>query len=140
MLVLLGHYVLDLHEKDLELEKLSVVVWVPFGAMCCYLLNSKTGLGSVISAGIIGTLASFLPNVNKHSNYFKKIPPAIYCGVFVGMSSSAVSPSIAYVVTASIIAGLFLLLSKNLFTGFGGKLGTMAFMGVFIVYLIKLVS
>jgi hypothetical protein len=33
---------------------------VPVGAVMCYLLNLYFDFGSVISAGIIGTLASFL--------------------------------------------------------------------------------
>jgi hypothetical protein len=53
--------------------------WVPVGAVMCYLLNLYFDFGSVISAGIIGTLASFLPSINKESYYLKQLPAAIYC-------------------------------------------------------------
>jgi hypothetical protein len=41
-------------------EKFTVAR-VPVGAVMCYLLNLYFDFGSVISAGIIGTLASFYP-------------------------------------------------------------------------------
>lgn len=81
-------------------------------------------------------MASFIPEINKDSSYLAKLPVAIYCGVFVGMSSSEIVPSIGFVTAAGLVAGVFLLLSKNLFLGVGGKLGTVAFGGVIIVSLI----
>ncbi|MDO6472099.1 hypothetical protein [Maribacter sp. 1_MG-2023] len=138
--VLFGHSYLDLHHSKYDYEKLSVVIWVPVGAIACHLLNVNYELGSVLSAGIIGTLGSLVPIFNKQSSYLKKLPGAIYCGVFVGMSSNTITPTIGFVLSAGIIAGLFFLLSKNLFIGIGGKLGTMAFLGVFIVYLINLMA
>jgi hypothetical protein len=138
--VLFGHNYLDLHHSKYDYEKLSVVIWVPIGAIACHLLNVNYELGSVLSAGIIGTLGSFAPKLNKQSDYYKELPTAIYCGVFVGMSSNTITPTLGFVIAAGIIAGLFFLLSKNLFIGIGGKLGTMAFLGVFIVYLINLIA
>jgi hypothetical protein len=52
------------------------------------------------------------------------------------MSSVAIIPSIL-VVAAGILAGLFFMLSKNLFVGMGGKLGSIAFVGVVIITLIN---
>ncbi|EDM43012.1 hypothetical protein SCB49_12344 [unidentified eubacterium SCB49] len=129
---------LDLHHEAYAYEKLSVVIWVPVGAVVCYLLNVHYGLGSVIAAGIVGTIASFFPLINKKSDYLKQIPTSIYCGAFVGMSSTEISTSVSFALIAGIIAGIFLLLSKNLFIGVGGKLGTMAFLGVIIVYLLSI--
>jgi hypothetical protein len=83
---------------------------VPVGAvMCLFKLTLTLG---VISAGIIGTLASFLPSINKESYYLKQLPAAIYCGVFVGMSSVAIIPSIVLVVAAGILAGYFYVIKK----------------------------
>ena len=74
--------------------------------------------------------------IKKQSFYLKKLPPALYCGAFIGMSSSAVTPSIYFVIAAGMVAGLFYMFSKNLFLGVGGKLGTIAFVGVVTVSLI----
>lgn len=112
VIVLLGHGYLDLHHSKHDYEKLSVVIWVPIGAIACHLLNVKYELGNVLSAGIIGTLGSFIPKLNKQSDYYKELPTAIYCGVFVGMSSNTITPTLGFVIAAGIIAGLFFLLSK----------------------------
>ena len=134
--IILGYKYLDLHHEDYAYEKISIVIWVPIGAVLCYLLNVNVGLGSILSMGIVGTLASFAPSLNKKSNYLKEIPVSIYCGAFVGMSSAETSPSIGFALAAGTLAGLFFMISKNLFLGVGGKLGTMAFAGVITATLI----
>ena len=61
------------------------------------------------------------------------MPAAIYCGAFLSMSCLEKISHIGFVLAAGILAGIFLMLSKNLYLGFGGKLGTIAFEGVVIV-------
>ncbi|SDI12165.1 hypothetical protein [Winogradskyella thalassocola] len=134
--IVFGYRYLDLHHEDYAYEKISVVIWVPIGAVLCYLLNIHGGLGSILAMGIVGTLASFIPSLNKKSNYLQQLPASIYCGAFVGMSSVATTPSIGFVLAAGTLAGLFFMISKNLFLGVGGKLGTMAFAGVITATLI----
>mgnify|MGYP003673688153 CR=1 FL=1 len=138
--MLIGYRYLDLHHEEYSYENILVVMWVPIGAVVCYIMSVYGGLGSVLSAGITGTLASFLPNLNKESDYLKQLPASIYCGVFIGMSSVEISPSIGFVIAAGIFASIFLMLSKNLFLGIGGKLGSVAFVGVVIVSLINTLS
>jgi hypothetical protein len=127
---------LNLHHEKEVYEEVSVALWLPIGAVFCYFLSIHANLGSVLAAGITGTLASFLPLINKKSVYLKKLPATIYCGSFVGMSSIIVAPSISFVVLAGIWASVFFVLSKNLFVGIGGKLGTIAFGGVVMASLI----
>ncbi|MBP1839922.1 hypothetical protein [Formosa algae] len=129
----LGYKYLDVHLDHYTYEEFLVVVWVPIGAILCYMLNIYGGLGGVLSTAITGTIASFLPVLNKKSEYLKKLPPAIYCGSFIGMSSIEIAPSINFVIIAGILAGLFLLMSKSIFLGVGGKLGMVAFGGVLMV-------
>ena len=134
--IVFGYRYLDLHHEDYGYEKISVVIWVPIGAVLCYLLNIHGGFGSILAMGIVGTLAAFIPSLNKKSNYLQQLPASIYCGAFVGMSSVATTPSIGFVLAAGTLAGLFFMMSKNLFLGVGGKLGTMAFAGVITATLI----
>ncbi len=131
---------LDLHHEEHDYESISVAIWVPVGAVGCYLLNIDIGLGSVLAAGIIGTVASFLPSLDKQSTYLSKLPPAIYCGAFIGMSSTEITPSINFVIAAGVLAGVFYMLSKSLFLGIGGKLGTIAFGSLVIISLIHWLS
>lgn len=128
--LLFGYLHTDLHHEEYSYEKTLVVVWVLAGAITCHLLTTMTDLGSVISTGITGVLGSLLPIINKKSDYLKKLPSAIYCGAFIGMSSMQVSPSIDFIIVAGFFTCIILMMSKNLFLGFGGKLGTIAFFGV----------
>ena len=136
VLLLWAYKNFDLHLSDWEYEKPSIAIWVPIGAVACYVLNVHAELGSVISAGIIGTAASFLPSVNQKSSYLKKLPAAIYCGAFVGMTSGEIGLSLFAVLTAGCIAGIVFTLTKNLLVGLGGKLGSVAFLGVLSVCII----
>lgn len=127
---------INLH-KEHKYEQTLVLFWIPIGAIVCYSLTIYGGFDNVLSAGITGLLGSFLPAIKKQSIYLKKLPPAIYCGAFVGMSNVNVMPLNYSIVFAGLFAGLFYLLFKNLFLGFGGRLGTIAFIGVMITLLIR---
>lgn len=131
-----------LHHKEYLYEDIGVAVWVPVGAMTTYFLSTKMSLGPVIAGGITGTVGSYLPSLYKGPVYLKKIPFAIYCGAFVGMSSPEVAPAFGFVLEAGIIAGVLLVLSKSLFLGVGGKLGVLAFGSVVtaavLLYVLKM--
>ncbi len=132
ILLLLSYLKASLHHRTNLYEHVLVVLWMPLSAMTCYFLNNYYNLGPVIAAGIVGTLASFTPYLNKNSNYLKQLPPTLYCGAFIGMSNVEVASSVYFVLAASIFAGVLLLVSKSLFNGLGGKLGTIAFTAVTI--------
>lgn len=130
-----------IHHEDHAYEHILVVLWIPIGALTCFYLNHFLKLGPVISAATVGSAASFIPVINKQSNYLRQLPAAIYCGAFIGMSSTGVAPNILFIMTASFFTAILLILSRNLFAGVGGKLGTLAFAGVvitsFIYFIIR---
>lgn len=132
ILVLVGNAMLTLHHPEHLFEDILVAVWVPVGAIITFSLNVYANLGAVIAASGFGLAASFIPLLNKNSDYLKQLPPALYCGAFVGMCADKVATSLGFIITASIVTAIFLTLSKSLFTGVGGKLGTLAFGGVVI--------
>jgi hypothetical protein len=132
LLLAFGYRYLDLHHETHSYEDSSVVAWVTVGAIICYLLNVYANLGGVLSAGLTGTIASFIPSFRKKSEYLKQLPAPIYCGAFIGMSSIIIASSIYFVIIAGVISGFIFMLSKSLFVGVGGKLGTVAFAGVVI--------
>ena len=53
-------------------------------------------------------------------------------GAFIGMSSSEIFHDYVHVIVAALIAVIVYLTTKYVFTGFGGKLGTIALIGVAI--------
>ncbi|RAJ08728.1 hypothetical protein LX64_01382 [Chitinophaga skermanii] len=131
-LLLVTYIKVPLHHEDHLYEHILVALWIPVGALSSYYLNNHVHLGPVMAAGIVGTIASFLPNINKESHYLQQLPPAVYCGAFIGMSSPNVASSFMFILAASVFTGILLVLSKSLFSGVGGKLGTLAFAGVVI--------
>lgn len=99
-------------------------------------MNNKLGLGAVFSAGIIGTLGSFLTKLNPRSDYLKQVAGPIYCGAFIGMTSLDVEYVYWMIITAGIFTALLFFATKSLFVGVGGKLGTLAFIGVLLSMLL----
>lgn len=132
-ILLLASYIkAPIHHRTNVYDHILIVLWIPAGALSCYFLNHGFHLGPVISAGIVGTMASFIPQINKHSAYLKQLPATFYCGAFIGMTNLSIASSVYFVLAASFFAGVLLLVSKSLFNGLGGKLGTVAFTAVTI--------
>ncbi|WP_139839186.1 hypothetical protein [Christiangramia flava] len=118
-------------EERFFIKDSFLILFVVSGAIISYLINLK--MGPVIAAGATGTVASFIPSFiksEKRKGLVKEVPAAVYCGAFVGMTAPAVAGNLHFIIFAGFIAGTFLLLAKNIFNGFGGKLGTIAFGGV----------
>jgi len=91
-----------------------------------YYLSTTLGLGPVLASALVGLLAALIAG--------EQAAPA-YCGSFVGMVSTAVLPTVAPVAAASLVAAAVFVASKRVFNGFGGKLGTTAFVGCAAVVL-----
>jgi hypothetical protein len=132
VLIVIAYLKAPIHHRTNLHEHTLIVVWIPVGALICYYLNHHLHFGPVISAGIVGTTASFIPAINAKSAYLKQLPASFYCGAFIGMTSLNIASSIYFVLAASFFAGALLLVSKSLFNGLGGKLGTIAFTAVTI--------
>lgn len=98
------------------LEFLAVLI----GGLTTFYFSVDLGLGAVVAASVIGILADMI--VPEYG------VPA-YCGAFVGMSSNALFFSYSEVALASVIAGIVYVMTRDVFGGFGGKLGTIAFIG-----------
>lgn len=125
-----------LHHHEYTFDKKSIVLWIPFAAIITYFLNNHLQLGSVFSAGIVGTIGSFLTKFNPRSSYLKQIAGPIYCGAFIGMTSLQFEYVYYMILTAGLITAILFFTTKTLFVGVGGKLGTLAFIGVLISMLL----
>ncbi len=93
-----------------------------FGAIVTFLLSVYLDLGSVLASGIIGMLAAL---------FIKPYAVPIFCGSFLGMSSPDLFSPYLFVF-ASVIIGLIFVLCKDVFNGFGGKLGTISLSSVLV--------
>lgn len=130
------------HEShDNPTKSYVLILFVILGALSTFMINLKLETGPVVAAAFIGTIASFTPTVfrNKSKKIIKDIPSAIYSGTFVGMTSVSISASYWFIIISGFIAGLLFVLATNTFVGVGGKLGTIAFGGVAVVFILTLI-
>ena len=131
-----SYYHISAAQEDHFLADLQDIFYIAIGGVFTYFLNVDLQLGAVIAAGIVGTLAALLPYLQPNSKTVKRIPATVYCGAFIGMSQQSVASNYSFVLFACLITGLLFIGAKNLFNGFGGKLGTLAFGGVAITSLL----
>ena len=96
------------------------------GILACIIARDLK-LGVVVAASLVAIIAHLV--VPKYS-----VP--VYCGAFVGMTSNALLFTRSEVAIASAIAGIIFVISSYVFGGFGGKLGTIAFISTIITSLI----
>lgn len=115
------------HTEDHLWEDTWLIAFVALGAVSTFWISSYWQLPIVITVGGIGVLASFIPEVLPASKVTRQIPTATYCGAFVGMTSPGIAGGYEFIFLASIASGILMVLSKNVFHGYGGKLGTIAF-------------
>ncbi|MBW2960663.1 hypothetical protein [Mesonia aestuariivivens] len=125
-----SYYHSSTEQEDHFLIDLQDIFYIAIGGVTTYFLNVDLKLGAVIAAGITGTLAALIPYLKPKSNTFKRIPLTVYCGAFVGMSQPNVASGYSFILFACFLTGILFIGAKNLFNGFGGKLGTLAFGGV----------
>jgi len=108
----------SLHFLKLKQKDLFIVLFCVVGSITAYVINVYVGLGAIVASAMIGLLSAIL---------IPKYSVAIYCGSFVGMVSPLVLHDFYHVILAAIMAGFILMLSDNVYQGYGGKLGATAF-------------
>jgi len=89
-----------------------------------YVLSIDVGLGPVVASALVGLCAYLLS---------KKYAAPVYCGSFVGMATPAAAADLVAVSIAALVAAVAFVAAKRVFNGFGGKLGTTAFVGCLAV-------
>ena len=110
----------DIDPQMPEAADAATVLAVAAGAPLTRLLAVDLGLGVVVAAALVGLLADrLLPSYGA----------AVYCGAFVGMASPVVFGGLPAVTAAGLLAGAVFVAAEEVFDGFGGKLGTTAFVG-----------
>ena len=106
------------------------------GAITTYFLSVNLKLGPILGASIVGVIASAISYFFRSKEVFKQLPIAFYCGAFVGMSAEFILNNIVIVGLSGFLAGLIFIGTKNILIGIGGRLGTIAFLSVCIVYVL----
>ena len=104
------------------LEVLAVLV----GGLASYTLAHDVGLGPVVAASLVGIVAHLVA---------PQFSTAAYTGAFVGMTSDLLLLTHTEVLLASLTSGVVFYLTKPVFPGVGGKLGTIALIGTTLMSL-----
>ena len=102
-----------------------VFLGVVSGGILTYSMSAFLETGPVVAAGLVGILGAL---------FVKDLAVPVYCGAFVGMVCCTLF-TVQMTVAASIIAGLVFVVSEGVLEGFGGRLGTIAFIGTMITVL-----
>jgi len=123
-----------------SLDEIHSIFFVFIGAFSTYVLHTSTVLSAVLAASMVGLVVSFVPNIFKNNITLQSMPAAVYCGTFVGMTSAVVASGYLFIFLASCITGLLLVSASGVFHNMGGKLGTLAFGGVLLTFVITLIA
>ncbi|PKK39307.1 hypothetical protein ABB02_01540 [Clostridiaceae bacterium JG1575] len=125
-----GHfreYQLVLMQRREELKKdrlgrfdLQVVLAVSLATVLTFHLNNELHLGGVVASCLVGLLGPVL---------WPKQQRAIFCGSFAGMATTVIFTHYAWVLLSGLLAGLLLAFSREIYEGFGGKLGASGLFG-----------
>lgn len=98
------------------------------GAFLTFILH-KYGLSVVVASCLVGLLGAALEQLFKvHHLAF-----VIFAGSFVGMSSSSVT-SLPLVLIGGALCAVVYQLTTDYFKGFGGRLGTIAFISTIAAF------
>jgi hypothetical protein len=100
------------------------IIFVFLGTIITYLIVRHLNVNVVIASCTIGIAAHFL---------LRKFETPIYCGSFAGMASFALF-SYSEVFVLALVCGIVYVLTKPILKGYGGKLGTIAFISSLIVH------
>ncbi|WP_223177616.1 hypothetical protein [Psychroflexus maritimus] len=110
------------------LNHLILIFSSSLGAAATYMLH-KNGLSVVVASCIVGLLGALFG----HLFNLPHLALVVFAGTFVGMTSTNLA-SLGLVVLGGLVCGIIYILSLKLFVGFGGKLGTTAFLSTLFVW------
>jgi len=83
----------------------------------------------VLATALVGAAGGALEAAGRSRHRWQGVAAPVYCGAFAGMTSQLVLGHPAWVVLAGGLAGLVLSVLSDSWSGIGGKLGTIAFLG-----------
>jgi len=93
------------------------------GAILTYYLSINLGIGAVLASSIVGMVAVI---------FAKGYAVPAFCGSFVGMSSPELLGPVAFMFSSIAVSVIFVFV-KDVFNGYGGKLGTTALSAALII-------
>jgi hypothetical protein len=117
--------------------KIFAIKLVAFYLAClgCYTLQMSFGFSPVLSSAIIGFIGTFY--WFSHDIERSGIHAVIYAGSFAGMASPQYLSGAGHILLISLVGTSLYLWSSKRLTGFGGKLGAIAFVATVIMIILQ---
>lgn len=121
-------YQSNVNSEPWELNKIDWhdFLFAYFAAIFTYNLTMYDQVSSVLSSAMVGLIGGTI---------FKNHDKAIFAGSFLGMAVGTVFGAWGFVLASLMMAFVFVF-TKPLYKGVGGKLGTIAFTGAIIAFLL----
>lgn len=113
----------------LQLREVMIIV---LSTVATFVAIDGAGVHPVVASACVGLFGSGLPALGAidrttlHAN--------IYIGCFAGMCSGSMVTGLHDVVNIGLATGVMALIFRNVFTGFGGKMGSIAFAGNVLLF------
>jgi hypothetical protein len=135
LLILASHYETYSGKRfRMEFDRWRIAIWVFFGSFATFGLRTL-GVDTVIATALVGMVGGLLEVIFKSNSYFRQVPAAVYCGAFISMTNLTNDPG--FILLSSVFTCLLFFVSKSILHGIGGRLGTMAFIGVVMAYFVQ---
>ncbi len=99
-------------------SKINMIICAFFGVTLTWFLNHEMGYGAIVANGLMGVLAAILLPA--------PLAAVTYSSSFVGMSSTAIIPSLLAASVGGVIMGIIWVTTSEVYAGIGGKGGTTA--------------
>lgn len=99
-------------------RKFNIILCSLSGVIFTWFLNHEMGYGAIVANGLVGVIAAILLPA--------QLAGVTFTASFVGMSSTAIIPSLAGAALGGIIVGLIIIFTTEIYAGIGGKGGTTA--------------
>lgn len=131
--LLFSYFHTYIREYHIQFDSWKGAIWIFIGGITVWYLRQRFAMDAVLATATLGTLAGSMPMVIPKNTYIKTVVPALYCGAFIGMSN--IHNSFNFILLASTFAFFAYIFAKTIMNGIGGKLGTLAFVGVVLAYL-----
>ncbi|MBP8851096.1 MAG: hypothetical protein KBG80_11140 [Breznakibacter sp.] len=120
--------------KFIALNDLLLIMATMSGTLSIFYLKQWVHLPPIIVATFVATIVTLLLQI-KELEILHGCDFAFYAGIFTGLTSN-LNNSPFFIVLASLLTAVLYILSKNLLVGVGGRLGSFAFVAIWLTTLI----
>jgi hypothetical protein len=112
------------------MQILLLVAFGAMGAVATFMLQ-QYGLTAVIASSLIGLTGGLIGMLMADVS----VPAVVFAGSFAGMTALRLG-SVPLMLAAGALTGLIFALTPHIFAGYGGRLGTTAFIATAAILLI----